>query len=107
MGVGRSTSRVRQRKSSPAATWGSGAEGAEDDLNDATKMKIKDAALTLVYRLRFEVMPRLEWVEAVPETDIRLIDLVWRAERLGAGFGQEAPALAAQLPSSHPWQPRW
>ena len=69
-----------------------------DDLDNDTKMKIMDTAFALVDRVRFEVMRRLEWVEAVPEGDVPIIDLVRRAWRLGARFGQEAPVLAADHP---------
>src|SRR4030042_5766636 len=69
-----------------------------DELDSDAKLKIMDTAFALVDRVRFEVMRRLEWVEAVPEADVPIIDLVRRAWRLGARFGQEAPVLAADHP---------
>jgi hypothetical protein len=69
-----------------------------DDLENDTKMKIIDSAFALVDRLRFEVMRRLGWVTAVPDTDVPIITLVERAWRLGAVFGQEAPVLAQDHP---------
>jgi hypothetical protein len=46
----------------------------------------------VVDRMRCEVMHRLEGVEAGPETDIRLIDLVWRAGGLGSGLARRPGA---------------
>jgi hypothetical protein len=69
-----------------------------DDLDNDIKMKIMDAAFTLVDRLRFEVMRRLGWVTAVPEAEVPIIMLVERAWRLGAKFGQEAPILVPEHP---------
>lgn len=42
-----------------------------------------DTAFALVDRLRFEVMRRLGWVEALPEEDAPLIALVQEAWRRG------------------------
>jgi hypothetical protein len=69
-----------------------------DDLDNDTKMKIMDTAFALVDRVRFEVMRRLGWVEAVPEADVPIIDLLRRAWRLGGKFGQVAPVLAPDHP---------
>jgi hypothetical protein len=69
-----------------------------DDLDNDTKMKIMDSAFALVDRVRFEVMRRLGWVTTVPEADVPIIGLVEQAWRLGASFGQEAPALSSQHP---------
>jgi hypothetical protein len=69
-----------------------------DDLENDTKMKIIDCAFVLVDRVRFEVMRRLGWVTALPAGDVPIIDLVGRSWRLGASFGQEAPALAMEHP---------
>jgi hypothetical protein len=67
-----------------------------DDLDNDTKMKIMDAAFALVDRVRFEVMRRLGWVAVVPEAEVPIIALVRQAWRLGASFGQEAPALSPE-----------
>ena len=68
-----------------------------DDLQNDTKMKIIDCAFALVDRVRFEVMRRLGWVDALPD-EVPIIALVERAWRLGDGFGHEAPALAPEHP---------
>jgi hypothetical protein len=67
-----------------------------DDLDNDTKMKIIDSAFGLVDRVRFEVMRRLGWVTEVPEADVPIIALVERSWKLGASFGQEAPALSRE-----------
>ena len=79
-----------------------------DDLDNDVKMKIMDTAFALVDRVRFEVMRRLGWVAAMPEAEAPIIQLVRQAWRLGAGFGQESPALApgaSGLPGLRPAQP--
>ena len=43
-------------------------------------------------------MRRLGWLAAVPEAETPIIELVRQAWRLGAGFGQESPALAPEYP---------
>jgi hypothetical protein len=69
-----------------------------DDLDNETKLKIIDTAFVLVDRVRFEVMRRLGWVSALPETEAPIIELVRQAWRLGAGFNQAAPTLAPEHP---------
>jgi hypothetical protein len=69
-----------------------------DDLDNDIKMKIMDTAFALVDRVRFEVMRRLEWVAAWPETELPIIDMVRQAWRLGAEFGQAPPVLAPEHP---------
>jgi hypothetical protein len=69
-----------------------------DDLDNDVKMKIMDTAFALVDRVRFEVMRRLGWVAPEPDADAPIIELVRRAWRQGAKFGQEAPALAPDYP---------
>jgi hypothetical protein len=67
-----------------------------DDLDNDIKMKIMDTAFALVDRVRFEVMRRLGWVAAAPGAETPIIELVRQAWRLGAGFGQDAPALVPE-----------
>lgn len=69
-----------------------------DDLEHVAKMKIMDTALALVDRVRFEVMRRLGWVEAVPELDTPIIALVQRAWRRGEAFIRELPRLSPGHP---------
>jgi hypothetical protein len=69
-----------------------------DDLDNDIKMKIMDTAFALVDQVRFEVMRRLGWVAALPETNVPIIKLVRQAWRLGSRFGQEAPVLAPDHP---------
>lgn len=64
-----------------------------DDIDYPTKMKIMDTAFALMDRVRFEVMRRLGWVEAVPGLETPLIQLVQQAWRLGAAFARELPRL--------------
>jgi hypothetical protein len=67
-----------------------------DDLDNDVKMQIMDTAFALVDRVRFEVMRRLGWVVPAPDAKAPIIQLVRRAWRLGAGFGQEPPALSPE-----------
>jgi hypothetical protein len=76
-----------------------------DDLDNDMKMKIMDTAFALVDRVRFEVMRRLGWVESMAEAEVPIIELVRRAWRLGAGFGQEAPALLPEHPDYPAYAP--
>lgn len=69
-----------------------------DNLENDTKMKIIDCAFALVDRVRFEVMRRLGWVTAVPDSEVPIIVLVERAWRQGVKFGQEAPDLDREHP---------
>jgi hypothetical protein len=69
-----------------------------DDLDYTTKLKIMDTAFILVDRVRFEVMRRLGWVEAVPGEDTPLIELVQQAWRKGAPFARELPRLSPDHP---------
>jgi len=69
-----------------------------DALDNATKLQIMDTAFSLVDRVRFEVMRRLEWVDAVPGGELPLIELVQQAWRQGAAFARETPRLSARHP---------
>ena len=69
-----------------------------DDLETPTKLRIMDAAFTIMDRVRFEVMRRLGWVEEVPGEEIPLIALVQQAWQQGSDFARQVPRLA----SSHP-----
>jgi hypothetical protein len=69
-----------------------------DHLDQATKLKILDTAFSLVDRVRFEVMRRLGWVEAVPGESIPIIELVIQAWRQGAPFSRHLPQLSPQHP---------
>ncbi len=69
-----------------------------DDIDNASKLKILDTAFALVDRVRFEVMRRLGWVEAVPEGELPLIQLVQQAWRQGAPFAREVPRLSPRHP---------
>jgi hypothetical protein len=72
-----------------------------DDLDNPTKLKILDVTFALVDRVRFEVMRRLNWVEALPDQDTPLIALVQQAWQEGATFARNLPRLAPQHPD-HP-----
>ncbi len=69
-----------------------------DDLEAATKLRIMDAAFALMDRVRFEVMRRLGWVEAVPGEKTPLIALVQQAWEQGSAFAREVPRLSAGHP---------
>ena len=69
-----------------------------DDVDYHVKLKIMDTAFALVDRVRFEVMRRLGWVEAVPGMDTPLIELVQLAWRKGAAFARELPQLSPEHP---------
>lgn len=69
-----------------------------DDLDSAAKLKIMDTAFALVDLVRFEVMRRLGWVEASPELNLPIIELVRQAWRREGRFSREAPRLS----STHP-----
>ncbi|MEW6388158.1 MAG: hypothetical protein AB1491_11640 [Thermodesulfobacteriota bacterium] len=69
-----------------------------DDLDSATKLRIMDNAFALLDRVRFEVMRRLGWAEAVPGEETPLISLVQQAWVQGAAFTRELPRLS----SGHP-----
>jgi len=74
-----------------------------DDVDNATKLKIMDAAFALVDRVRFEVMRRLGWVDAVPGGQLPLIEQVQQAWRQGAAFAREVPRLSP----AHPGYPAY
>jgi hypothetical protein len=69
-----------------------------DDLDYQVKLKIMDTAFALVDRVRFEVMRRLGWVDAVPGMDTPLIELLQQAWRKGAAFARELPQLSERHP---------
>jgi hypothetical protein len=69
-----------------------------DDLDAEAKLKIMDTAFALVDRVRFEVMRRLGWVEAVPGENTAIIELVQRAWRRESAFAREVPRLSPQHP---------
>jgi hypothetical protein len=69
-----------------------------DDLDNDLKMKIMDTAFSLVDRVRFEVMRRLQWVTTPPEEELPIIEMVRQAWRLGAEFAQPPPVLAPEHP---------
>ena len=69
-----------------------------DDLDADAKLKIMDTAFALVDRVRFEVMRRLGWVDAVPGLDTPIIELVQQAWRQESGFAREVPKLSPQHP---------
>ena len=69
-----------------------------DDIDSASKLKVLDTAFALVDRVRFEVMRRLGWVEAVPGGEQPLISLVQSAWRQGAPFAREVPRLSPGHP---------
>lgn len=71
-----------------------------DDLESGEKLKIMDTAFALVDRVRYEVMRRLGWVEAVPEADTPIIQLVRQAWRRGEAFAREVPDLAPEQPEN-------
>ncbi len=65
-----------------------------DELEAAVKLKIMDAALALMDRVRFEVMRRLGWVEEVPGAESPLIDLVaqaWESEEFARALPHLSP----------------
>jgi hypothetical protein len=69
-----------------------------DDLDSEAKLKIMDTAFALVDRVRFEVLRRLGWVEAVPGMERAIIELVQQAWRRESAFTREVPQLAPQHP---------
>ena len=69
-----------------------------DDLDYTVKLKIMDTAFALVDRVRFEVMRRLGWVDAIPGMGIPIIELVQQAWRKGAAFARELPQLSSEHP---------
>jgi hypothetical protein len=81
-----------------AQGYGGSARFRLDDLDNAAKLKIMDTAFALMDRVRFEVMRRLGWVEAVPEVETPIIDLVRRAWRLEDRFTREVPRLSPGHP---------
>ena len=78
--------------------YGGSARFRLDDVDNSTKLKIMDTAFALMDRVRFEVMRRLDWVEAVPELDTPIIDLVRRAWRLEDRFTRDLPRLSPGHP---------
>jgi hypothetical protein len=81
-----------------AQGFGGSARFRLDDLDSNDKLKIMDTAFALMDRVRFEVMRRLGWVEAVPEIDTPIITLVRRAWRLEDRFTRDLPRLASGYP---------
>jgi len=69
-----------------------------DDLEAPTKLRIMDAAFALMDRVRFEVMRRLGWVEAVPGGESPLIVLVQQAWEQGSSFTRQLPRLSPSHP---------
>lgn len=69
-----------------------------DDLKTGVKLKIMDTAFALTDRVRFEVMRRLGWVEAVPGEEIPLIGLVKATWEREGEFTREAPSLSPRCP---------
>ena len=71
-----------------------------DAIDNVTKLKILDAALALLDRVRFEVLRRLKWVEDGPSgAEAPLLELVRQAWRQGgAAAGGELPRLAETHP---------
>ncbi len=69
-----------------------------DDLEAGVKLKIMDTAFALMDRVRFEVMRRLGWVEAVPGEDRPLITLVREAWRQEGDFARAVPPLSPDHP---------
>ncbi len=69
-----------------------------DDLEYAVKLKIMDTAFALVDRVRFELMRRLGWVEAVPGEEHPIMQLVQEAWRRQLQFAREIPRLSTDHP---------
>lgn len=70
-----------------------------NDLEDAAKLKIIDAAFALVDRVRFELMRRLGWVaEDIPGGESPIIQLVQQAWRRESDFAREVPRLCQDHP---------
>jgi hypothetical protein len=61
------------------------------DLSPEDRLRVMDRYLFLLDRLRFEVMRRLDWVDAYPGEDDSLAELV-------LGYDTLAPALQATVP---------
>ncbi len=74
-----------------------------DDLEAGTKLNIMDTAFAIIDRVRFEVMRRLDWVEAVPGEDLPLISLVKEAWIQPDVFQRHTPTLSPH----HPGYPRY
>jgi hypothetical protein len=75
-----------------------------DDLETPTKMRIMDAAFTIMDRVRFEVMRRLGWVEGVPGEETPLISIVQQAWQQESGFARQAPRLVPSHPDYGAYQ---
>jgi hypothetical protein len=75
-----------------------------DDLETATKLRIMDAAFTIMDRVRFEVMRRLGWVEDIPGEKTPLIALVQQAWQQGSDFARQVPRLAPSHPDYGSYQ---
>lgn len=75
-----------------------------DDLETPVKLRIMDTAFALMDRVRFELMRRLGWVEAVPDEDRPLISLVQEAWQQGPEFARRLPRLAAGHPDYASYQ---
>ncbi|MGD0218170.1 MAG: hypothetical protein ABSC45_11785 [Desulfobaccales bacterium] len=69
-----------------------------DDLEYAVKLKIMDTAFALVDRVRFELMRRLGWLEAVPGGEHSIMQLVQEAWRRQLQFAREIPRLSTDHP---------
>lgn len=62
------------------------------------RLRVMDRYLFLLDRLRFEVMRRLGWVDALPGADHSLVELITHYETL-------APAMQARVPELSPDHP--
>jgi hypothetical protein len=69
-----------------------------DEMDAEAKLKVMDTAFALVDRVRFEVMRRLGWVEAVPGEETPIIELVRQAWRQEGAFTSQVPKLSPQHP---------
>jgi hypothetical protein len=75
-----------------------------DDLETPTKLRIMDAAFSIMDRVRFEVMRRLGWVEGVPGEETPLIALVQKSWQHGSDFARQVPRLAPGHPDYEAYQ---
>jgi hypothetical protein len=75
-----------------------------DDLETPTKLRIMDAAFSIMDRVRFEVMRRLWWVEGVPWEETPLIALVQKSWQHGSDFARQVPRLAPGHPDYEAYQ---
>jgi hypothetical protein len=75
-----------------------------DDLETATKLRIMDAAFSIMDRVRFEIMRRLGWVEGVPGEESPLIALVQQAWQQGSDFTRQVPRLSPSHPDYGAYQ---